>query len=344
MESIQITIKDIAKALGISISTVSRALKDHPDISKETRRIVQAYAKEHQYIPNSLALNLRTNSTHTIGVIIPELVHHFFSLVLAGIEEAANEAGYAVLICQSNEVYDKEVKNVEALLSSRVSGIIASISKNTTQYDHFKKIITQNIPLVFFDRICTGISTDRVVVDDYTGAFKATEHLIDMGCKRIAFYRASFNLEISRNRFNGYKDALTKHNLHYDPSLVIECDNREDAIKLTPEFLANDNPPDAVFCINDQTASGVLFIAKRLGIDVPNELSICGFSDGMISQACDPQLTSVEQHGRKVGRSAVELLIENINQKPGEIRKKKSRIITTSLIVRESTLRKQKQY
>ena len=224
----QITIKDIARALNISPSTVSRALKNHPDISQDTKDLVNKYAKDFNYKPNTLALSLRMSKNNTIGVIIPEIVHYFFSSILSGIEQVANAEGYNVIICQSDENYEKEVRNTKALVATRVSGVLASLAKHTTNYDHFQDIIDSDIPLVFFDRICIGINTDRVVVDDYAGAFAAVEYLIQTGCKRIAFYSSPFHLEISKNRKNGYMDALRKYNLPVDESLIRVCDTREE--------------------------------------------------------------------------------------------------------------------
>lgn len=335
MKKTQITIKDIARALNISPSTVSRALKNHPDISLATRESVQSYARLHHYKPNGLALSLRTSQNNTIGVIIPEIVHYFFSSVLAGIEEVSDREGYNVIVCQSGESYEKEVRNTEALISSRVSGVLASLAKNTTNYDHFQEIVDSDIPLVFFDRICIGILTDKVVVDDYAGAFAATEYLIATGCRRIAFFSAPPHLEISKNRKNGYLDALRKHRLPVDENLIRICDTRDEAIRVTPEFLNMENRPDAFFAINDQCAAGILFASKRHGVKVPEELSIFGFSDGEFALASDPMLSTVEQHGFEMGVHAAELLISKIK---GETSGKyTNKIIKTKLVIRGTT-------
>jgi DNA-binding LacI/PurR family transcriptional regulator len=335
MKKPPITIKDIARELNISPSTVSRALQNHPDISFATREKVQAYAKEHHYKPNGLALSLRTNKNNTIGVIIPEIIHYFFSSVLAGIEVVSDEEGYNVIVCQSSENYEKEVRNTEALIANRVSGVLASLSKNTTNYDHFQEIVDSDIPLVFFDRICTGILTDKVVVDDYAGAFRATEYLIQTGCRRIVFFSSPPHLEISKNRKNGYLDALRKNNIETDDALVRICDTREEAIKLTPEFLNRDDRPDAFFAINDQCAAGVLFAVKRFGLKVPDEISIFGFSDGEFAMASDPMLSTVEQHGFDMGVHAGRLLIAKIKgETQGQFTNK---IIKTKLQLRGTT-------
>ncbi|MEA4850403.1 MAG: LacI family DNA-binding transcriptional regulator [Paludibacter sp.] len=335
MKKPQITIKDIARALNISPSTVSRALKNHPDISQDTKDLVNKYAKDFNYKPNTLALSLRMSKNNTIGVIIPEIVHYFFSSILSGIEQVANAEGYNVIICQSDENYEKEVRNTKALVATRVSGVLASLAKHTTNYDHFQDIIDSDIPLVFFDRICIGLNTDRVVVDDYAGAFTAVEYLIQTGCKRIAFYSSPFHLEISKNRKNGYMDALRKYNLPVDETLIRVCDTREEAIIITPEILDRPNRPDGFFAINDHCAAGILYAAKLAKLRVPKDVAIMGFSDGELAKACDPMLSTVEQHGFEIGKHAAKLLIDKIN---GETQGQYSnKIVKTNLIIRGTT-------
>lgn len=336
MNKTQITIKDIAKALDVSPSTVSRALKDNPDISQETRDLVNNYAKLHNYKPNIVAQNLRTARSNTIGVIIPQLVHHFFSSVLSGIEKVASESGYNILIAQSDEKYEKEVRIVNSFLAARVCGVIASLAKDTSNADHFKELLNHDIPIVFYDRICTEINTERVVVDDYAGAFSAVEYMIQTGCKKIFYYSAPLHLEISKNRRNGYLDAMHKYNIPVDDSMIKICDSREQAIAITPDLLESENRPDAFFAINDETASGILYACKSVGLKVPDEVSICGFTDGIIAQSTDPKLTSVEQHGTDVGKSAISLLIEKLENESGD-KKLANRIIKTNLVVRGTT-------
>lgn len=336
MKKRQITIKDIAKALNISASTVSRSLADHPDISCETKKLVNAFAKEHKYKPNALALSLRTNNTKTIGVIIPQIVHFFFSSVLSGIEDEAEKGGYRVIICQSNENYEKEVKGAEALLEARVCGVLASVAKTTKIYNHFQELIDSYIPLVFFDRICTGILTDRVVVDDYNGVCSAVEHLIRTGCRRIAFFGSPSHLAISNNRRMGYEDALRKQGLPVDKALIKICDNYTDALQLTPELLSLPEPPDAFFAVNDETAMGILNIAKAQGLKIPEQISICGFTNSTLGEVSDPLLSSVDQHGYEMGATAMRLLLERLNGvREGE--NIVSKIIRTNLVVRETT-------
>ncbi len=335
MNKTQITIKDIARELNISPSTVSRALKNHPDISQETKNEVNEFARKHNYKPNALALSLRTSRNNTIGVIVPEIIHFFFSSVLSGIEEVANSEGFNVIICQSNEDYEKEKKNTQALISTRVSGVLASLSKHTTNYDHFQDIVDVGIPLVFFDRICIGINTDRVVVDDYAGAFAAVEYLIQSGCKRIAFFSSPLHLEISKNRKNGYLDALHKYKIPVDESLIRVCDTREEAIIITPEILDRPDRPDAFFAINDHCATGIMYAVKQARLKIPDDISIMGFTDGELAKASDPMLSTVEQHGFDMGKHAAKLLIDKINGvTQGRYTNK---IVRTNLIIRGTT-------
>lgn len=335
MKKPQITIKDIARALNISPSTVSRALKNHPDISQSTKDSVNKYAKDFNYKPNALALSLRMSKNNTIGVIVPEIIHYFFSSILSGIEQIANQEDFNVILCQSNENYEKEVRITQALISARVSGVLACLSKHTTDYDHYQDIIDSDIPLVFFDRICIGINTDRVVVDDYSGAFAAVEYLIQTGCKRIAFYSSPLHLEISKNRKNGYLDALRKYGLPVDESLIRVCDTREEAIIITPEILDRHDRPDGFFAINDHCAAGIMYAVKSARLKIPDDVAIFGFSDGELARACDPMLSTVEQHGYEMGKNAASLLLDKINGKThGQYTNK---IVKTNLIIRETT-------
>ncbi|SFK30295.1 transcriptional regulator, LacI family [Porphyromonadaceae bacterium KH3CP3RA] len=332
----RITLKDIAQALNLSPSTVSRAMKDHPAISEDTRRLVQKYAEEHKYKPNTLAMQLRTNRNNTIGVIVPEIVHYFFSTVLSGIQEEAESEGYKLLFCHSQEDYEREVKSVETLLDARVCGILASQSKETQQYRHFQEIIDNNIYLVFFDRICTGINTDKVVVDDYAGAFNAVEYLINTGCSRIAFLGSHPSMPIANNRRMGYEDALRKHKLPILKEMNRVCDTPELAKKVVPEMLRFNPYPDAFFCINDEVAAYCMQIAKSAGFKIPEEISVCGFTNSYITDVTDPTLTTVDQHGFEMGKVAARLLINRIEgkeTKPGIV----SRLIKTDLVIKGST-------
>lgn len=334
-----LTMKDIARELGISVATVSRALKDSPRISPERRAAIQQYAREHDFTPNVLAESLRHSRVQPvklIGVIVPEFTHFYFSSILAGIEEEASSRGYRIMVAQSNEQYEREVRICQSFYENKVCGIIVSQAKDTKRYDHFERLMDAGVPLVFYDRICTGVNASRVVVDDYMGAYNAVSHLIETGCTRIAFYGSAPTLEISKNRFNGYKDALLKNGLHYDESLTRICDNRADAEMITPELLKTDAPPNGFFAVNDDTAIGILYTAKRMGFRVPEDVSICGFTNGQRAIACDPMLTTVEQRGVKVGEEAADILIDQVE---GKIPRDKTerRIVRTRLVVRGTT-------
>jgi LacI family transcriptional regulator len=336
MPNPQITIKDIARALNVSVSTVSRALNDSPDLSEATKVLIHAYAQEHHYKPNLLALSMKKQESKTIGVMVPQIIHHFFSSVLEGIMDVAEREGFNVLLFRSRDNYEKEVNSVHQLISTHVCGVLTSIAKETTHYEHFQELVDNDIPVIFFDRICVDIPSNRVVIDDYAGALSATEYLIKTGCKKIAFFCSPMNLEISKNRRAGYMDALRKHGLTVDNSLIKICDEYDGAIPEATALLQSDNRPDAFFAVNDETALGILHATKHLGLKIPEEVSICGFTDGFAAIASDPQLTTVGQNGLDVGRSAMELLIERIRYK-GEEPLLKNKIIRTKLIVRETT-------
>ena len=338
-EKIPITMKDIARDLGVSIATVSRALKDSPRISAAQKERIQTYAREHNFYPNIIGEALRHSKIQTmkvIGVIVPEFVHYYFMSVLSGIEEEARARGYRVMVAQSNERYDKEVAICDDFYKNKVCGIIVSQAKDTKRYDHFQMLMNNGVPLVFYDRICTGVNCSRVVVDDYMGAYTAVTHLIDTGCKKIAFYGSPMNLEISKNRYNGYHDALVKHGLKELPPHVRICDNRAQAAAITPEILNMEDRPDAFFAINDDTAIGILYTAKRMGFRVPEDISVCGFTNGDRAKACDPMLTTVEQRGIAVGEEAANILIGQVEGSiPSD--EVERRVVRTRLVVRGTT-------
>ena len=333
------TMKDIAREFGISVATVSRALKDSPRISEERRKAIQQYARDHNFYPNAIGAALRHSRVtppRLIGVIVPEFTHYYFSSILTGIEEAAAARGFRIMVALSGEQYEREVRICENFLRSKVCGVIVSQAKDTKDYAHYQKLIDAGIPLVFYDRICTGVNASRVVVDDYMGAYNAVTYLIETGCKHIAFYGSPMQLEISKNRYNGYKDALLKHGMSVDKNVVIVCDNRTDAEHITPSIMAIDNPPDGFFAVNDDTAIGILYTVKHAGYRVPEDISICGFTNGQRAIACDPMLTTVEQRGHRVGEEAAEILMDKVeNISPME--KIEKRIVRTRLIIRGTT-------
>lgn len=338
-EKAPMTMKDIAREFGISVATVSRALKDSPRISKERREAIQQYAREHNFYPNAIGEALRHSRVmppRIIGVIVPEFTHYYFSSILTGIEEAAAARGYRIMVALSGEQYEREARICENFHRYKVCGVIVSQAKDTKNYDHYQKLIDAGIPVVFYDRICTGVNASRVVVDDYMGAYNAVTYLVETGCKRIAFYGGPRQLEISKNRFNGYKDALLKHGMKVDEQIIRVCDNRADAEMITPELMALDNPPDGFFAVNDDTAIGILYTVKHAGYRVPEDVSICGFTNGQRAVACDPMLTTVEQRGHRVGEEAAAILMDKVERLTPMDRVEK-RIVRTRLIIRGTT-------
>jgi len=328
----QVTIKDLADELGISPSTVSKALKNHPDISQETRKKVNDLAKLWNYFPNPIALSLRNSRTKTIGLIIPEIVHHFFSSVISGIEDVAYDAGYNVMIYQSNESYNRELIAVQALLNSRVEGILISLSKETRNFDHLKNVLDRGVPIGMFDRVCDEIEADKVTVDDYQGAYSAVSHLIRSGCRRIAHLSGPPGLPIA----DGYLDALRDNNLEINRDLIIYCDNFKQALIRTKQLMNLAEPPDAFFTVNEFTATGVVKSLYDLKLKIPEEVSVFAFSNGLITQVTNPALSTVDQHAYQIGQTSAELLLDRLlNQQI--IRPFIHQVIKTELIIREST-------
>jgi len=340
----QITIKDIARELGISPSTVSRALKDHPDISVATKKAVNELADKLNYQPNTVALNLRQRKTNTIGVIIPEIVHFFFSTVISGIEDVAYEAGYNVILAQSNESVEREKSDIKALFNSRVDGLLLSISRETTNFDHIESIISKGLPIVFYDRMYTNPNTSKVIVDDYVGAKEAVLHLIEQGYKRIAHLEAAPGLQIALDRRRGYVDALNENNIAVKETMIIECPNGslEDGKKATKKLLSLASPPDAIFANNDLLAMGAMLAIKEKGLKIPGDIALMGFSNWFFSQLLDPPLSSVDQPGFEMGQEAARLLIRQIEMKDKDQLEvqPETKILKTRLVIRESSLGK----
>ncbi len=335
MKNEQITIKDIAKALNISTSTVSRALRDHPDISDETKKAVAELAKQMQYHPNSIASSLRNKKTNTIGIIVPEIIHTFFASVIAGVEEVAYAEGYKVLICQSNETYEKEIINMQTLISSRVDGILVSISNQTQKYEHFEWALQRKIPLVFFDRVCESLNTSKVVVDDYEGAFQATEYLILSGCKRIAHIAGPQNLEICKNRKEGYLDALKAHDMPIYEELIVysHLDQREGML-LAEKLLNLPQKPDAIFAVTDPVAIGAHIAIRKHGLQMPEQISLMGFTNDAVSDIIEPSISTMAQPSFEMGKVATRQLIHQIKNKSA---KPERIVLKTELIERNST-------
>lgn len=340
MKSHQVTIKDIAKTLGISPSTVSRALKDHPDISPETKQLVQSFAQKVNYRPNALALGLRKSKTNTIGVIIPEIVHHFFSSVISGIEDVAYGKGYNIMICQTNESFQREVIDIQALIDNRVDGILVSMSKNTLNFDHFQHVIDNGISIIFFDRVCEAIESHRVIADDFEGARIATTHLVESGCNRILHLSGPTHLLIGKNRKEGYCSALRQCNMPIEEELILKCDSRDEVLRLSDAILTIAANIDGIFAVNDSTAIAVMQILQKNGYRIPEDIAVIGFGDGPNATITSPTLSTVEQKGYEIGQEAMRMLSKQIEDTLVEV-EFETRIFTPVLRPRESTQKKQ---
>ncbi|MEL6676009.1 MAG: LacI family DNA-binding transcriptional regulator [Bacteroidota bacterium] len=337
----QITLADLAKELGISTATVSRALKDYPDISNETKARVLDLAKRLNYRPNSLAAGLRKRESQIIGVIIPSIVNHFFSSVIKGIMEVAYDRNYRVMLCQTNESYEKELADTRALFASRIDGLLVSVSHGTKDFSHFEELLDAGVPVVFFDKVPEGLShASKVIVDDYQGAFQIVSHLIEQGYKRIAHFRGPLIASTSRNRLRGYQDALKAHNIPVDDKLVFACEDitMEEGKRFARVCMEMDQPCDAIFCITDSVGMGAMVAIKETGRIVPDDIAVAGFSDWIMSSVIEPNLSSVAQPSLDMGRKAAELLLEEIKARKDETAFDAQHIILkTEVKIRKST-------
>jgi len=340
MKKEKTTIHDIAKKLNITASTVSRALNDNPRISEATKKAVQKTAQKLNYHPNQIAAALRNGRSNIIGVIVPTVDRSFFSSVVRGIEEIANQAKYNVMICQSYDDYEKEVATVEALLRSRVDGIIASFAKQTKDFDHFLKAKARGIPVILFDRSNDELEVSHVVVDDYLGAYKATEHLIQQGCTRIAHFAGAQRISIYRDRLRGYKDALLSHGLPFTQSLVMESNLQlDDGRNSMAQLLKNKEIPDGVFSASAFGILGALQVLKEKSIRVPQDVALVGFSNEPYTSFTEPSISTVEQHSLRMGNSAAEIFLEEVLDEDKKFIPQKI-VLKPELIVRQSSMRK----
>ena len=335
-----VTLKQIAEELGISITTVSKALKDYPDVSKKTRKLVRETASLLNYKPNSFAVNLRTKESKTIGLIIPEIVHHFFSSVIKGIISQAEKKGYLVIILQSNESFELEKKQIDLLLSKRVDGILISLANATGDYKHLIDVIENNIPLVMFDKIAKVVKCSKVIIDDRKASYKATEYLIKIGCKRIAHFRGPLLPQNSIDRFLGYKQALTDNNIIYDPTLVYLLNDMsfEEGAIYANQLLKDHKDVDGIFINTDLVAIGAISEFNKQGVKVPEQISVIGFSNWFMASVISPSLTTINQPGFEMGKKAFKILFKEIkDKKKKNIISYKDVILETDLIVRDST-------
>jgi DNA-binding LacI/PurR family transcriptional regulator len=335
----QVTIKDLARHLNISVATVSRAMRDMPEIKAETREAVLKLAKEWDYQPNLLATNLVKSRTKTIGVIVPDLAYHFFASVVKGIEEEAIARGYSLLLTQTSELYERELTNVQNLSRGQVEGFIVSISQETTDFEHLKRLQRKGIPLVFFDRDADEIDVPKVMVDNVGAAYEATKHLIENGSKRIAFLAGPSNVTVSNLRQSGYEKAIQDSGLELDETLVVHGNyNLQQAIELTNELFELENPPDGLVVVSDRLALGAIAALRKKNIRIPEDVAIVSFNDEPICSIVTPTLSSVAQPTFEMGKMAIMLLINQI-ENPDSIDKPEVKVFKTELKIRESSLR-----
>ena len=346
MKKERITIHDIAKKLNITASTVSRALKDHPRISDETKKAVQKVASKLNYQPNHIAAALRNGKSNILGIIVPWADRNIFSSAIRGIEEIANGSNYNVMICQTYESQKKEAATVEALLNARVDGIIVSPAKNTLNFDHFYKVKEKGIPLILFDRSNDELEVSHVVIDDFLGAYKATEHLIQQGCKRIAHFTNTRKISIYKERLRGYREALISNGQAFDESLVMESDLQlDDGRNSMLQILKLKERPDAVFSASAYGMLGALQVLKENGIKVPEEVALIGFMNEPFTSYTEPSLSTVDQHSMRMGNAAAQIFLDEVSDgsKKSDPTKKfipQKIVLTPELIIRQSSLKK----
>ncbi len=344
----KITLKQIAKELDVSISTVSKALRNSLEISQDTKDKVQAFAKLYNYRPDNIALSLKNKKTKNIGVIIPEIVHHFFSKVINGIELVANKRGYNVIIGLSNESFDKEVINMEMLANGSIDGFILSIAKETLllqDYHHFKETISQGMPIVMFDRVTDEIECDKVIANDLNGAKFAVNKLVNSGCKNIAIVTTKDYVSVGKLRTQGYLEALVENKIKLNPNFILKVDDKfatDDYLKILEtevfQLLKDNKEIDGVLAVNEIYALTVIKVARKLGKAIPDDIQVIGFTDGVLSKHAFPSLTTVSQHGQTIGEKAAELLIDKLeNENEEDEEHYNTIIIETDLVEREST-------
>lgn len=340
----KVTLKQIAKELDVSISTVSKSLRDSNEIGEDTRLKVQAFAKLYNYKPNNIALSLKNRKSKTICIIIPEIIHHFFATVISGVEHVANENGYNVIVCLSDESFDKEVINMETLANGSIDGFIMSLSKETQQkrdFHHITEVINQGMPVVMFDRVTNDILCDKVIIDDSQAAYNATQHLINNGFKNIAILSTVDYVSVGKLRTEGYIKALKNNDLKIDESLILKIEDTDNFEHHIKNLLENDSI-DAIFAVNEIFAVTAIKLATKMGKKIPEDLSIIGFTDGIISKYSSPSITTISQNGVKMGEKAAKMLIERLESEEYDDEEYeeqyKTEVIETELVKRESTI------
>jgi LacI family transcriptional regulator len=338
----KVTLKQIARELDVSISTVSKSLRNSIEISEDTRQKVQAFAKLYNYKPNNIALSLKNKKTKTICILIPEIIHHFFATVISGVEHIANENGYNVIICLSDESFDKEVINMEMLANGSIDGFILSLSKETQQkrdFHHILEVINQGMPVVMFDRVTNDILCDKVIIDDNLAAYNATRFLIEKGFKKIALITTIDYVSVGKLRTDGFVKALKTNDIKVNEELILKIEDI-DSFESMIEDLIKNNEIDAIFAVNELFAVTAIKIANKYGKKVPDDISVIGFTDGIISKYSSPSISTVGQNGIKMGEKAAKMLIERLENEEEEYEEHyKTEVIETELVIRESTMK-----
>lgn len=335
----EVTLKDIAKELNVSVSTVSKALKNSKEIGEETIKKVKALADHYNYKTSKPEINLTDRNTRNIALIIPEIVHNFFSKIIRGVEQEANKNGYNVIVCLSNESFEKEVLNIETLANGgTVDGFIISLSKETQQKQDFKHLIEaedQGMPLVMVDRITDSVACDKVIIDDERGAYNAVAHLIAGGRRKIALITTEDYISVGNLRTQGYLKALEEYSVQFDERLVLHIDENAD-FEVEIDSFFNEHNVDAIFTVNEIFAILAMKNLQGRGLHIPKDVAIVGFSDGKLLQYASPSITTVSQHGDEMGRTAAQMLIKRLRS-VNEQESFTTRVITTTLIERESS-------
>jgi LacI family transcriptional regulator len=333
----KVTIYDIAKALDLSASTVSRALQNNPLINQDTREKVKETALEMGYVPNWIASSLRKKRSNIIGLIVPRTSMYFQSTAISGIQHDAHKFGFSIVIGQSDDTVEMEQELVNTFFSLRVDGLLAVSSMYTTTFDHFNPFIKNNIPLVFYDRVPTDFQGYTITGDDFKGGYLATEHLIKQGCKRIAIFSGVLTCNLYDERLSGYKQALSDYNIPFDEQLLYVHNLTSEAATIAAqELLAKDELPDGLFAANDTSAVAFIQEAGKHGIDIPGRIKVVGYSNDQSSRIVTPSLTTIEQSGYKMGQKAVETLVQLINA--GETKEiMRNYVFPVELIARDST-------
>ncbi|PCE66750.1 LacI family DNA-binding transcriptional regulator [Sediminicola luteus] len=333
----RVTLKQIAKELDISVSTASKALRDSKEISQDTRDKVKAFAKLYNYKPNTIAISLQNRRTKNIAVVVPEIVHHFFTTLVSGVEKVANAQGYNVVVCLSNESFEQEVNNMEMLANGRIDGFILSLSKGTLRkkdYRHLQEVMDQGMPVTLFDRITDEVMCDKVVIDDALAAKKAVTHLLDRGCKRVALVTTVDYVSVGCERTRGYMNALKNVGIEVDDQLILKIEDMDTCVSEIQEFLSKIEF-DGVFGVNELFAVSAIKAAQKKGLRVPKDVAVVGFTDGILSQQFSPSLTTVVQHGYDMGQTAAQMLIDRLESDSDLAFT--TQVIQADLVKREST-------